>query len=58
MADDAVTTTKTAWWKSKALWVAAIGLASAVASGVFGYELDADTQSSIANVMTSIMSAF
>lgn len=56
---EATTETSTStWWKSKVLWVAVVGLGSAVASLAFGYSVDADTQTSIANLITSIVSAF
>lgn len=51
-----VTTTST-WWKSKVLWAGVVGFGSAVAA-VFGYAVDADTQTAIVNVITSIVSAF
>lgn len=50
-------TTTSTWWKSKVFWVAVVGFGSAVAA-VFGYAVDADTQTAIVNVITSIVSAF
>lgn len=57
-ASEVSTETTSSWWKSKVLWAAVVAFGSAMSATVFGYTIDADTQATISNLITSIVSAF